>query len=221
MALCAGAIHGSGRADDPIESIAWESTITDPDLVVDGNAGGDGLLVARIARGDTRALGELYDQYGRTVFGVLYRLLGAPEPAEEVAQDAFHAVWRRAATYQPDRGSVRTWLLAIARNAAIDWRRTKGKRIEREAAIDEAMQLVEDTRVEDRVIASLSAERVRAAVATLPDEQRVVLSLAFWSGLSQSEIAARTGTPLGTVKSRVRLGLSKLRDRLQLESEDA
>ena len=189
--------------------------------MVDGNAGGDGLLVARIARGDTRALGELYDQYGRTVFGVLYRLLGAPEPAEEVAQDAFHAVWRRAATYQPDRGSVRTWLLAIARNAAIDWRRTKGKRIEREAAIDEAMQLVEDTRVEDRVIASLSAERVRAAVATLPDEQRVVLSLAFWSGLSQSEIAARTGTPLGTVKSRVRLGLSKLRDRLQLESEDA
>jgi len=221
MALRAGAIHGSARADDAIESFAWESTITDPDLVVDGNAGGDGALLARIARGDTLALGELYDQYGRTVFGVLYRLLGAPEPAEEVAQDAFHAVWRRAATYQPDRGSVRTWLLAIARNAAIDWRRTKGKRIEREAAIDEAMQFVEDTRVEDRVIASLSAERVRAAVATLPDEQRVVLSLAFWSGLSQSEIAARTGTPLGTVKSRVRLGLSKLRDRLQLESEDA
>jgi RNA polymerase sigma-70 factor (ECF subfamily) len=130
-------------------------------------------------------------------------------------------VWRRAATYQPDRGSVRTWLLAIARNAAIDWRRTKGKRIEREAAIDEAVELVEDTRVEDRVIASLSAERVRAAVALLPDEQRVVLSLAFWSGLSQSEIAARTGTPLGTVKSRVRLGMSKLRDRLQLESEGA
>jgi len=177
--------------------------------------------VARIARGDPVALGELYDRYGRTVFGVLYRLLGAAEPAEEVAQDAFHAVWRRAATYRADRGSVRTWLLAIARNAAIDWRRTKGKRLEREAAIDEAAELVEETRVDDRVIASLQADRVRAAVASLPDEQRVVLSLAFWSGLSQSEIAERTGTPLGTVKSRVRLAMSKLRDRLRLESESA
>jgi RNA polymerase sigma-70 factor (ECF subfamily) len=175
--------------------------------------------VARIARGDPAALGELYDRYGRTVFGVLYRLLGAAEPAEEVAQDAFHAVWRRAATYRPDRGSVRTWLLAIARNAAIDWRRTKGKRLEREAAIDDAAELTEETRVDDRVIESLRAERVRAAVAALPDEQRVVLSLAFWSGLSQTEIAERTGTPLGTVKSRVRLGMSKLRERLRLEGE--
>jgi len=221
VAVWAGAVRGPGRADDPIESEAWEPAITDPDLVRGAKAGDDALLIGRIAHGDTAALGELYDRYGRTVFGVLYRMLGAPEPAEEVAQDAFHAVWRRAATYQPDRGSVRTWVLAIARNAAIDWRRTKGRRIEREAAIDEALLLVEDTRVEDRVIASLSAERVRAAMALLPDEQRVALSLAFWSGLSQSEIAARTGTPLGTVKSRVRLGLSKLRDRLQLESEDA
>ena len=157
--------------------------------------------------------------YGRIVFGVLYRLLGAPEPAEEVTQDAFHAVWRRAATYRSDRGAVRTWLLAIARNAAIDWRRTKGKRIEREAAIDEAAELVEETRVDDRVIASLRAERVREAVASLPHEQRTVLSLAFWSGLSQTEIAERTGTPLGTVKSRVRLGMTKLRDRLQSEVE--
>lgn len=221
MALWAGAVRGSGRADDAIQSLAWEPAITDPDLVAGGKADDDTVLVARIARGDPVALGTLYDRYGRTVFGVLYRLLGAPEPAEEVAQDAFHAVWRRAATYEADRGSVRTWLLAIARNAAIDWRRTKGKRIEREAAIDEAVEFIEDTRVEDRVIANLRAERVRAAVALLPDEQRVALSLAFWSGLSQSEIAARTGTPLGTVKSRVRLGMSKLRDRLRLESEGA
>jgi len=153
------------------------------------------------------------------VFGVLYRMLGAPEPAEEVAQDAFHAVWRRASSYRADRGSVRTWLLAIARNAAIDWRRTKGRRVEREAAIDEAAELVEETHVDDRVIARLRAERVRAAIAALPDEQRVVLSLAFWSGLSQREIADRTGTPLGTVKSRVRLGMSKLREGLRIEME--
>ena len=190
-------------------------------VVATDKAGEDAALVARIAGGDPVALGELYDKYGRIVFGVLYRLLGVPEPAEEVTQDAFHAVWRRAATYRSDRGAVRTWLLAIARNAAIDWRRTKGKRIEREAAIDEAAELVEETRVDDRVIASLRAERVRAAVASLPDDQRTVLSLAFWSGLSQTEIAERTGTPLGTVKSRVRLGMAKLRDRLQLEAEGA
>ena len=190
-----------------------------PRVVPNDKAGEDAALLGRIAAGDPDALGVLYDRYGRVVFGVLYRLLGVPEAAEEVTQDAFHAVWRRAATYRADRGAVRTWLLAIARNAAIDWRRTKGKRIEREAVIDEAAELVEEAAVEDRVFASLRAEQVRAAVAALPDEQRTVLSLAFWSGLSQTEIAERTGTPLGTVKSRVRLGMTKLRDRLQLEGE--
>ena len=190
-------------------------------VVTSDKAGEDAALLARIAGGDPDALGALYDRYGRVVFGVLYRLLGAPEAAEEVTQDAFHAVWRRAATYRADRGAVRTWLLAIARNAAIDWRRTKGKRIEREAAIDEAAELVEEIRVDERVIARLRAERVREAVAALPEEQRIVLSLAFWSGLSQTEIAERTATPLGTVKSRVRLGMAKLRDRLTLEMEGA
>ena len=198
-----------------------ESSIPGTDVVTSDKADMDGALVARIARGDPAALGELYDRHGRTVFGALYRMLGAPEPAEEVAQDAFHSVWRRAGTYRADRGSVRTWLLAIARNAAVDWRRTKGRRSDREAAIDEAAELVEEIRVDDRVIASLRAERVRAAVASLPDEQRVVLSLAFWSGLSQSEIATRTRTPLGTVKSRVRLGMAKLRDQLRPEAERA
>ena len=196
------------------------SSVALGNVVTSDKAGEDAALLVRIASGDPDALGELYDRYGRIVFGVLYRLLGVPEAAEEVTQDAFHAIWRRASTYRPDRGAVRTWMLAIARNAAIDWRRTKGKRFEREAAIDEAAELVEEIRVDDRVIASLRAQRVRDAVASLPAEQRTVLSLAFWSGLSQTEIAERTGTPLGTVKSRVRLGMIKLRDRLQLEAED-
>ena len=193
--------------------------MSDPPVVPAGTTDDDGPLLDRIARGDPNALGALYDRYGRVVFGTLYRMLGRPEAAEEVAQDVFHAVWQRASTYRAERGSVRTWLLAIARNAAIDWRRTKGRRVEREAAIDEAAELVEEQRVDDRVIASLRAERVRAAVASLPGEQRVVLSLAFWSGLSQSEIAERTRTPLGTVKSRVRLGMAKLRERLAFEAE--
>jgi len=181
----------------------------------------DGRWLARVGQGDAEALGALYDRHGRVVFGLLYRMLGSPEAAEEVAQDAFHAVWRRARTYRADRGSVRTWLLAIARNAAIDWRRTKGKRVARDAAIDEALLLPDEERVEERVMATLSAERVRAAVASLPREQRDVLVLAFWSGLTQSEIAARSAIPLGTVKTRVRLGMAKLRERLVVETESS
>jgi RNA polymerase sigma-70 factor (ECF subfamily) len=171
-------------------------------------------LVERIAGGDAEALGELYDRYGRVAFGLLFRMLPGPEVAEEVAQDAFHSVWRQADSYRPERGSVRTWLLAICRNAAIDWRRTRGKRSEREVAIDVAGDFVADANVDERVADALRADRIRKAVWELPLEQRQVLALAFWGGYSQSEIAARTNTPLGTVKSRVRLGLSKLRELL-------
>ena len=171
------------------------------------------MLVERIAGGDADALGLLYDRYGRLAFGVLYRMLPGPEAAEEVAQDAFHSVWRQARSYRAERGSVRTWLLAICRNAAIDWRRTRGKRLEREVTI-EATELIADSKVDERVIDRLRAERVRAVVGQLPPEQREVLALAFWGGYSQSEIATRTNTPLGTVKSRVRLGMTKLRERL-------
>src|SRR6266542_3280798 len=187
------------------------------DLVATDQAGEDRRLMSRVAGGDADALGELYDRYGRVLFGVIYRMLGSPESAEEVAQNAFHSVWRQAAAYRPERGSVRTWLLAIARNAAIDWRRSSRNRMDRETVIDESFSLVDDLRVEDRVIASARAERVRAAVASLPREQREVLSLAFWSGLSQTEIAKRTGAHLGTVKSRVRLGMERLREWLEEE----
>jgi RNA polymerase sigma-70 factor (ECF subfamily) len=174
-------------------------------------------LVERIASGDADALGELYDRYGRVAFGVVYRMLPGPEAAEEVAQDAFHAVWRQARSYRPHRGSVRTWLLAICRNAAIDWRRTRGKRLEREVTIEAAADLLSDARVDERVVSAARAERVRKVVGELPKEQREVLALAFWGGYSQTEIAARTGTPLGTVKSRVRLAMNKLRESLEDE----
>src|SRR5687767_2587848 len=187
------------------------------DVVRTDKVGDDERLMSRIARGEPDALGELYDRYGRVVFGTLYRMLGSPEVAEEITQNAFHSVWQQARSYRSERGSVRTWLLAIARNAAVDWRRTRGRHMDRETAIEEAAELVDEMRVDERVIASLRAERVRAAVALLPREQRDALSLAFWSGLSQSEIAERTGTPLGTVKSRVRLGMARLRERLTVE----
>ena len=178
----------------------------------------DEQLLERIAAGDAGALGEIYDAYGRIVFAIVYRMLASPEAAEEVAQDVFHAVWRRAGGYRRERGAVRTWLLAIARNAAIDWRRTRGKRVEREVELDAATAMRADSSVVDSVLLSLRAERVRDAVRTLPPEQRDVLALAFWGGLTQAEIALRTATPLGTVKSRVRLGMEKLRLHLAEES---
>jgi RNA polymerase sigma-70 factor (ECF subfamily) len=174
-------------------------------------------LVERIAAGDAEALGELYDRYGRVAFGVVYRMLPGPEAAEEVAQDAFHSIWRQARSYRPERGSVRTWLLAICRNAAIDWRRTRGKRSEREVSIEAAADLLSDARVDERVVNAMRAERIRKVVGELPKEQREVLTLAFWGGYSQSEIAMRTDTPLGTVKSRVRLAMNKLRQSLEDE----
>ena len=171
----------------------------------------DAALLARLVRREADALAELYDRHGRTVFAVLYRMLPTPEAAEEVCQDAFHQVWRAAASYRGDRGAVRTWLLAIARNAAIDWRRTRGKRLERESALEDAAAMTSPGSVEEVVQLRVEAQRMRALVSALPVEQRQCLALAYWGGLSQTEIAARTGMPLGTVKSRIRLGMASLR----------
>lgn len=179
----------------------------------------DSTLVERMVGRDADALAELYDRYGRVVFGVLHQMLPGPEAAEEVCQDVFHRFWRAAASYRGDRGSVRTWLLSIARNAAIDWRRTRGKRSEREAELhEEAFSMPAPGSLEDLVSDRMRAERMRALVATLPAEQRRCVELAYWGGLSQSEIALQTGTPLGTVKSRMRLGLQKLRADLPAEA---
>lgn len=184
-------------------------------------AKGDADVVRRIGDGDAEALGELYDRYGRIVFAVIYRMVASPEAAEEVTQDVFHAVWRRASSYRSDKGAVRGWLLTIARNAGIDWRRSRAPRIAREASIDDAAELSDDVRVDERVSIRLRDERIRAVVGSLPEEQRQVLDLAFWGGLSQTEIAMKTGVPLGTVKSRVRLAMIKLRDGLSSERSDA
>ncbi|MEP7003625.1 MAG: sigma-70 family RNA polymerase sigma factor [Chloroflexota bacterium] len=181
-------------------------------------ADADTAVVARIVAGDPDALGELYDRYGRVVFGVISTLLRSPEAAEEVCQDAFHRLWRAAGSYRPDRGSVRTWLLTIARNAAIDWRRTKGTRLLRETELSPHAP-TGALPVEDLVIQNLQEQRTRTLLAALPPEQRLCLTLAFWGGLSQREIALQTGVALGTVKSRVRLGMGKLRSALLADDQ--
>ncbi len=173
-------------------------------------------ILAAIQRRDDAALAELYDRYGRLAFGLAYRILGERGTAEDIVQEAFLAVWRRASSFQADRGSARAWLMSIVHNASIDRRRGRYKREQTDVALDDlAFKLetgAEDTF--DLVSERIEAEHVRAALGGLPVEQREAIELAYFGGLTQQEIATRTGTPLGTVKSRMRLGLHKMRSLL-------
>lgn len=182
------------------------------DPVSDARSREDREALGRVAAGDADALGGLYDRYGRVAFGLAQAMLGDPEAAEEVVQDVFERVWREARSYRAERGSVRTWLLAIARNAAIDRYRRSAKR-GRERPLEDDPERP-DPEAEALLERAVRSERVRAALATLPPEQRSVIALSFYGGFAQSEIATRLRVPLGTVKGRARLGMAKLRDAL-------
>lgn len=182
------------------------------DRVSDARSREDRETLGRIATGDPDALGQLYDRYGRVAFGLAQAMLGDPEAAEEVVQDVFERVWREARSYRAERGSARTWLLAIARNASIDRYRRTAKRA-RERPLDDTTERP-DPEAEAVLERAVRSERVRAALATLPPEQRTVIALSFYGGFAQSEIATRLGIPLGTVKGRARLAMAKLRDAL-------
>lgn len=166
----------------------------------------------RLARGDERALAELYDRHGRLAFSLAYRVVGDPESAEEVVQEAFLAIWRRAETYRPERGNVRGWLLTVVRNRAIDVLRAREAR-PRTTEIGDLQLPAADDPVQ-AALATSSATAVRAAVASLPNDQRTAVELAYFVGLAYPEIATRLGVPLGTIKSRLRLALERLRRQL-------
>lgn len=176
----------------------------------------DEVLLERISRGESDALGVLYDRYARVAIAVAYRVLGEHGTAEDVVQEAFLAVWRRVDSFDPSRGSVRSWLLTIIRNGAIDRRRGRHARALQDATLDDvAFKLATgDEETFDIVASSVEAERVREALSTLPPEQREAIELAYFGGLTHQEIAQRTGAPLGTIKGRMRLGLHKLRNSL-------
>jgi RNA polymerase sigma-70 factor (ECF subfamily) len=174
-------------------------------------------VLAGVQRRDDGALAELYDRFGRLAFGLAYRILGERGQAEDVVQDAFLAVWRRADSFQAERGSVCGWLMSIVHNASIDRRRGRFKREQADLPLDDlTVRLQTDAEETFATVAEgIVAEQVRQALAGLPDEQRQAIELAYFGGLTQQEIATRTGAPLGTVKSRLRLGLHKLRALLQ------
>lgn len=162
-------------------------------------------LVQRCAAGDRAALGALYDRYGVLVFSLVVRVLGEGMAAEEVTQDAFLSVWRRSGDYSLQRGRVLPWLLTIARNRAVDeLRRRRITATHVELADETALQPgLEDV--------ALSRLQVRRALAELPEAQRQALELAYYGGMTQQEIAEYLHTPLGTIKTRMRLGLQRLR----------
>jgi RNA polymerase sigma-70 factor (ECF subfamily) len=173
----------------------------------------DEALLARIRRGESEALGLLYDRHARVALAVAYRVLGEHGAAEDVVQEAFLAVWRRVDSFDSSRGTVRSWLLTIVRNGAVDRRRGRHARVLQDAALDDVAFRLATSGEEtfEAVATSVEAERVRDALSLLPPDQREAIELAYFGGLTHHEIAERTGAPLGTVKGRMRLGLHKLR----------
>jgi RNA polymerase sigma-70 factor, ECF subfamily len=165
----------------------------------------DARLIQRVAGGDRDAFTELYRRFARPVFAMAQRQLGDSGRAEEAAQETFAAVWRSARSYRPERGSGSAWLYAVARHAIIDRARQR-----REPVAELPEEASAEAGPEERAEGAWLSWRVHSALEQLPERERVVLELAYWNGLSQTEIASYLDVPLGTVKTRTRTGLGRL-----------
>jgi len=178
----------------------------------------EAVLVSRMATGDESALSALYDIYAGQVLGLVMRVLTNRAEAEEILEEVFFQCWREAARYDGSRGTVPAWLFSIARSRAIDRIRTRQRKDSKTSSIDDASPAgnIADLRSdpEGDAVKSEYSSIVQEALSGLPAKQREVLELAYFSGLSQTEIAERTGEPLGTVKTRTRSAMTTLRDKL-------
>jgi RNA polymerase sigma-70 factor, ECF subfamily len=168
-------------------------------------------LVGEVARGNREAFGRFYDRYASLVFSFALRLLRARSEAEDLLQEVFFQAWRQAATYDPARGHPEAWLLTITRSRGIDKLRSMRKKSGQTVSMEDRESPSEAGVVASGAARSEARLTVTGALAELPDAQRRVLELAYFDGLTQSEIAARLGEPLGTVKTRMRTGLERLR----------
>lgn len=174
------------------------------------------VLIKGIAEGDQSAMATLYDSTSKLVFGLVLRILQDRETAEEVLLDVYTQVWRQATSYDAQRGTPLAWLMTIARSRALDRLRSGWQERQRKEPLDavsEARDLASNP--EEMTVSAERQRLVRQALGMLSPEQREVIELAYYSGLSHSEIAAQLGQPLGTVKTRTRLGLMKLREALK------
>jgi RNA polymerase sigma-70 factor (ECF subfamily) len=178
----------------------------------------DSLLIARVVRREEAALGTLYDRYSRLIYAIAFRISNDHNVAEEVTQDVFYAVWQSADNFHCD-GNLVSWLMGIARHRAIDATRSRRFRArQRELTLldTQSDQLSGDEPTERLVL----RETIRSALGTLPLAQQQPLALAFYGGLTHTEIASQLGEPVGTIKSRMRMGMLKLRDMLQSAREE-
>lgn len=179
---------------------------------------GDEVLIAAVADGDETALGLLYDRYAKPVYSLAARITQDQGLAEEITQEVFLRLWRNAATFDVERGRFASWLLSVTHHLAVDQMRRRRARPQIVASTDDSPVLgLPDTRtdVEEEAWLQVRRDLIARALAELPAAQRRVIELAYFSGLTHVEIAALLGDPLGTVKTRMRLGLQKLRELLQ------
>ena len=181
----------------------------------------DELLVGRLSGRDLEAFEALYDRYADLVFSVALRVVGDRHVAEDVMQEVYLQLWRRPEQFDATRGTFRTWLLSVARNRSIDEQRAVARRLRHSAppvrAGEEEAIEDSDQRGDPAAATVFADERaaVKAALATIPNEQRIAIELGYFGGLTQQEIAVRLSQPLGTIKTRIRLGMQKLRAALE------
>jgi RNA polymerase sigma-70 factor, ECF subfamily len=171
-------------------------------------------LIARLQRRDPQALAELYDRYGRTVYSLILRVVRDKASAEDLVQETFLRVWNRVHLVNAAKGAVGPWLLAVARNVAIDYLRSTAGRERNAVELDEAGHAPLYGEMEAEILISDQARRAKAAMDKLAPNYRTVMELAYFEGLSQSEMSVRMGQPLGTIKTWVRAALQCLRDEL-------
>lgn len=185
---------------------------------------GDEDLIRLCIHSRPEALSELYDRYGRLVFSLVLNLVGDRYSAEEITQDVFFRVWEKAGTYQAEQAKVSTWITSIARNRAIDDLRKQNVRPEGHSVGWDDLAagitpIASDLEPEDAAEKSIQAKRIQLAIASLPLDQQKALALAYFRGYTHSQIAAELNEPLGTVKTRIRMAMQKLRSVLEEQTE--
>jgi RNA polymerase sigma-70 factor, ECF subfamily len=216
-------LDSSAEEPIPIRPRAWNVDVNrgaaeesdDPDRSLDYLTAADERLVLQLSLRDARALEVLYDRYGDFVYSVSLRVVGDAQLAEDIAQEVFLRLWRRPNLFNAARGRFLTWLLSIARNRAIDERRSRGRRFRHESppglAAEESLASAAAVEDGESVVHSDDRVLIQKALTRLPPEQRLAIQLAYFGGYTQQEIASGLHQPLGTVKTRIRLGLQKLR----------
>jgi RNA polymerase sigma-70 factor, ECF subfamily len=175
----------------------------------------DEAVLALVARSEDAALAEIYDRFGAVAYGLALRVLRDEALAQDAVQDAFLAVWRTAASFSPERGAARTWVLTLVHRRAVDLVRREERR--RGDPLESTAEPASDELTDQQAWLRFERERVQAALKRLPDQQREALELAYYGGFSQSQLAERLGEPLGTIKSRMHTGLARLRELLEAE----